>query len=240
MSRSITTALDSNDPLRELVCFTFSSADSRNKGENRRRTSPFASVDAPPDCKEYRFPVKRFMSARRARAIVDMLNSQRRAGRRNPRPTLRGVASLLAALSMGSRDTPVARRIRILFLDRPFRPLDPEDPDDRIDTASTNGKFLKIYTGIITDEEFERQPGHLGRKRPSWVSHYAAVILHEVGHIVHKRFRTGGRREVRRVMGSLYRPRCFLDPGEFESKRDWAEWFADMFTLSLITLAAKA
>lgn len=241
--------LAQNSFVEELICFhlhpveAFLHTGGRFKKDRRHRSSnvSFDSIRVPPKCKKYQFPLKRFMSARQAKSIITTLNSQRWVGTRNFRPTRQGVANLLTSLGMGSRDTSASKRLRLKFLSGPFPPSNPSaDPEDLIDTASTNGLFLKVNTEIITSSAFERQPGHWGYRRPRWVTHYATVIIHEVGHVVHKRFQTRGRRYVNRVMGGHRYPDCFLDSSQFDSRKEWSEWFADMFTLSLINLAKRA
>ncbi len=194
----------------------------------------------PTECERYSFPARHFMFPSQAKKVITLLNSQRRMGTRNTKPTTKAVNALLHFLHVGTRNTPTKRRVRVKFFSNPFLRMNPKNGHDRIDTASTNGQFLKVYNGIITDKEFEEEPGHLGIPRPRLVSHYAVVILHEVGHVIHKRFQRLGRREVTRVMGSLFYPDCFIDPRQFESRSDWAEWFADMFSLSIVLLAKKA
>jgi len=228
----------------ELVCFGSREPWLSVGGRDDKRTRPsnvdFGSIRVPRACQSYQFPMERFMSSRVAKGIILKLNRQRKRGTRTFLPTINGVAAILTNLGMGSRDTPVQKRLQLKFIDRPFPPVNSSRSGEMINTASTNGIFLKIYTGIITSEAFEHQPGHFGSRRPRWVSHYAAVVVHEVGHVVHKRFQKRGKRYVNRIMKSHRYPDCFLDSRQFDSREEWAEWFADVFALSLINLANKA
>jgi len=187
----------------------------------------------PIECRRYLLPIEKLsFSPGKALRVIRMLNQQRRFGPGTQRPTKRAVNTVL--LGMG-----LTNHIRVVFHSRPFRPKRPKHHGDVISTASTDGRLLNIYAGIIRSAEFQRKPGFLGIKRPHWVSHYAAVILHELGHIMHKKLRRGGPR-AEDVMDRLEAPDCVLDPTQFRSRGDWAEWFADTFATSFILHARRA
>jgi hypothetical protein len=187
----------------------------------------------PVECRRYLFPMGKLgFPPGKAMRVIRMLNKQRELGPGTPRPTRSAVNTVL--LGMG-----LTNHIRVVFHSRPFRPKRPKHRGDIILTASTDGRLLNIYTGIIRSASFQRKPGFLGIKRPHWVSHYAAVILHELGHIIHKKLRRGGPR-AEDVLRRLEAPDCVLDPSQFRSRGDWAEWFADKFSTAFILHARRA
>lgn len=184
----------------------------------------------PAACKRYIMPLNRLgFSPQKAMRVIRILNYQRKIGSNTARPTRRAVNMVL--LGMG-----LTNHIKVKFHKYPFRPKRPKRRGDIISTASTDGRMLNVYAGIIRDAAFERKPGYLGIKRPRWVSHYAAVVLHELGHIIHKKLR---RRIAEDILDDLGAPDCVLDPSEFRSRSDWAEWFADTFSTSFILHARR-
>ena len=181
----------------------------------------------PTECKRYLLQMGKLgFSARKAMRVIRRLNQQRNVGPGTPRPTIIAINTVL--LGMG-----LTNHIQVRFHPRPFR-----RGRKNVSTASTDGRLLNVYAGIIRSARFEREPGYLGIKRPPWVSHYAAVILHELGHIIHKQLRRGGRK-AQEVLYSLNAPDCVLDPTQFQSRVDWAEWFADTFATSFILHAFR-
>lgn len=202
----------------------------------------------PQECKKFVFPVDAFTDSKRAFDIIQMLNRQREIGPRDTRLTHLAVTRLLIIFGMGPRNTPPDERVRLQFFSKPFRATLKDSGRRRnnrgekatiVDTAATDGVNIRIYRGIITSKRFERLPGHLGIERPEWVSHYAAVVLHEIGHVLHKRFQRRGHREVKRIMGDVSYPECFLNSKLFEDQNTWAEWFANTFSRSFILFAAQ-
>jgi hypothetical protein len=186
----------------------------------------------PAACKRYIMPLNRLgFSPQKAMRVIRRLNYQRKIGSNTAQPTREAVNIVL--LGMG-----LTNHIKVKFHRNPFRPKRPKRRGDVISTASTDGSILNIYVGIIRDAAFERKPGYLGIKRPRWVSHYAAVVLHELGHIIHKKLRLN-RRIAEDILGDLGVPDCVLDPSKFQSRTNWAEWFADTFSTSFILHARR-
>jgi hypothetical protein len=99
-------------------------------------------------------------------AIVTMLNM------RKPIPTKQAVNNL--ELLLLNRKAP---RVTIIYQDNI-----PKSQCD-MDTACTNGKLIWISRHILKPE-FQWAPSNF--HLPPYLTHYAAVILHEFGHLIPK------------------------------------------------------
>ena len=153
------------------------------------------------------------------------------------------------------------------FIDIDFNPNKKKSGEkgrgiDSEKTASTTGWKLWINAKDIMNGDFDEQDTHFGRL-PKGVSHYAAVILHEFGHVLRER---GEKTTFPHMMEtSPLVKKCFQEYEvriadayeEFskarasknegkayilrrlwnERKDELEEWFADMFAKSFIVFA---
>jgi len=129
---------------------------------------------------------------------------------------------------------------------------------DTVKTARTNGTKLWINVSSVMNDRFDKEDTHFG-ELPRGVSHFAAVILHEMGHII--RERANGTtfqymvdispnirrclREFQEYISEVYmemerRRRSRRYKKEYEDRKDELEqWVADMFPKSFIAHALK-
>lgn len=129
---------------------------------------------------------------------------------------------------------------------------------DTVNTARTNGTTLWINVPHVMNSRFDREDTHFG-ELPHGVSHFSAVILHEMGHII--RERASGTtfqymvdispsirkclREFEEYISEVYmemerRERSVRLAKEYENRKDeLEEWVADMFAKSFISHALK-
>lgn len=125
-------------------------------------------------------------------------------------------------------------------------------------TARTNGKTLWINVPNTMNVAFDQKDTHFGRL-PRGVSHFSAVILHEMGHVIRERANHTtfpymvdispdlGKclREFEEYIYEVYeemgRSGSRKHKKEYEDRKDQREeWIADMFAKSFIVHALKA
>ena len=105
---------------------------------------------------------------------------------------------------------------------------------ERIEVAGTDGNLIFVNRIILTPG-FEQQTKNIGRfRRPEGVTHYAGIMLHEVGHIYHIRPETSSLFNpvwrdftLRRLKGKTPTPRQLTE---------FNEEAADCFATSFISL----
>lgn len=149
-------------------------------------------------------PMAREIEQNAARRVIDLLNQR-------TLETSQQAVDLIVSL-VRVQGQPIASNIRVLFLEnneqrRPqvtlvCPPSETELPCTRlqlpefIETGATDG--VNIYMNRVTlTERFEQATRGRGRfARPPFVTHYAAIVLHELGHIYH----------IRRASRSLFVP----------------------------------
>lgn len=105
-----------------------------------------------------------------------------------------------------------------------------------VQTGSTDGYTIQFYARMVTSKWFDGQAPAFGGSMPPGMHHYAVVMIHEFGHVVHRALRRNWKdkrvRNMTRDMLSNGGVDCWMEYSKvFE---DQSEWFADMFVRTLL------
>lgn len=179
--------------------------------------------------------------------IVKLLNDDRRAYRLTQDINFRGTRQAVKLLSWIfhrgplSRIVPAAHNVDVIPHVFPYMV---HGRAIKIRSASTNGHNIQFYyPGVMTDR-FERMSTRFG-KVPPGLTHYAVMILHEYGHIIHRAIRrTTNSEDILRSLTFLFGP---LGVSRSQGLRCWktyakdfdaqSEWFADVFSRTFVRVA---